>query len=589
MSSLFTGNSSITPWIDPVVFDAVTGTTPVAPYKPKLVQVIAATTTSNPVTEAGTNPRILRVSDGTTHIAAVLTEPVWNDLVAQQLVQQEHEGREGGMVVNRGCIVRITDWRVYPADAAVAMSLSKQSMPENNTNSSDEDWLQWIQNSSHCMNMAGPQVVLLISGSVQVLGGQGLGIVGDPVDVHRTVDVQRALVSIGFNKGVLRERLLPGNANVTATNAGADPAADLPVGDVAALFSSNDGGEAFAATVATTAAATASPPAQLTAENNANAAMIVDWPSLNQRSDVDHVTAAESDALTAMHDLFSNVIQAGKTQEGGARDTDRTTTGPATMPTTRATTRASTRATTAATATAAAGTPPLPVPDFAVTNLAHALQEESPRRKRSANDPASQEVMSPDGERYEREDDDEQNMGISDMLITSQEDGMDNGNALESQEPRTWEQRVEAENEALFESCEDAESEQGLETQLPGPIDSHEDLHGAQSNNVAESGTAAAASPGTATTAAQTNGSSPSRKRRRYFDERTEWVNMDLVDLGVVAVPRTADTPMLTMEKLWHRMASSTMPRKQPPRRTESTTNALGGDGLRALLLEGSD
>jgi hypothetical protein len=31
------------------------------------------------------------------------------------------------------------------------------------------------------------------------------------------------------------------------------------------------------------------------------------------------------------------------------------------------------------------------------------------------------------------------------------------------------------------------------------------------------------------------------------------------------------------------------MPRKQPPRRTESTTNALGGDGLRALLLEGSD
>jgi hypothetical protein len=122
----------------------------------------------------------------------------------------------------------------------------------------------------------------------------------------------------------------------------------------------------------------------------------------------------------------------------------------------------------------------------------------------------------------------------------------------------------------------DDESEQGLETQQPGPIESHEYLH-------------AATSPGNATAAAaQVNGNS-SRKRRRYFDERTEWVNMDLVDLGVVAVPRKSDTPMLTMEKLWRHMASSSIPRKQPPRRTESTTSALGGDGLRALLLEGSD
>jgi hypothetical protein len=65
---------------------------------------------------------------------------------------------------------------------------------------------------------------------------------------------------------------------------------------------------------------------------------------------------------------------------------------------------------------------------------------------------------------------------------------------------------------------------------------------------------------------------------------------MDLVELGIVAVPRTADTPMLTMEKLWRHMASnSSMPGGKPPSRTESTTSELGGDSIRAMFLGGGD
>jgi hypothetical protein len=121
-------------------------------------------------------------------------------------------------------------------------------------------------------------------------------------------------------------------------------------------------------------------------------------------------------------------------------------------------------------------------------------------------------------------------MGIGDMLIS------------ESQEPAT-EQR----DERLVKTEEDEELEQVFEKQQAASMNSQEDLH-AQSNYTAE--IAAPAQPGTATTtaAAQANRTT-SRKRTQYFDERIEWVNMDLVELEIVAVPRTTDTPMLTLEK----------------------------------------
>jgi curved DNA-binding protein CbpA len=176
------------------------------------------------------------------------------------------------------------------------------------------------------------------------------------------------------------------------------------------------------------------------------------------------------------------------------------------------------------------------------------------------------------------DDDDEKIIGNSDMLVS------------ESQEPAT-KQRYESHNETLVETEEDEESEQVLETQQAAPVKSQEDLH-VQWNYASEIAAAAAASPGTAATtaaAAQANGTT-SRKRRQYFDERIEWVNMDLVELGIVAVPRTADTPMLTMEKLWRHMASnSSMPGGKPPSRTESTTSELGGDSIRAMFLGGGD
>jgi hypothetical protein len=258
----------------------------------------------------------------------------------------------------------------------------------------------------------------------------------------------------------------------------------------------------------------------------------------NQSPELDLAPAAD---LTAMHTLLSNVMEAGKAQEG-----------------------ASAAATTTGTSASA-----LPSPVVAFKDLAHALREESPR-KVSASGPAAQEVMSPEGGRRVLEDDDD-----DDMLIS------------ESQEPAT-EQQDESQNMTLVETEEDEEWEQGLEMQQAAAMNSLEDLH-AQSNYAAE--ITAAASPGTATTtaAAQANGTT-SRKRRQYFDERIEWVNMDLVELGIVAVPRTKDTPMLTMEKLWRQMPSNTsMPRKQPPSRAESTTTELGGDSIRAMFLGGSD
>jgi hypothetical protein len=609
MSSLFTGPRSITPWISTSVFDAILGN-PVEHQqqrKPKLVQVIATavSTASNNIAER-TFPRVLRVSDGQTHIAAVLTDSVWNHVVAQQQTQLN----EGGNLldISRGVVVCITDWCVYPADVAVNMSLSKSS--PNNSGTS-EAWLQWIQDSGNNDNSSthntatpAPQVVLLISGSVQVLGGQGLGTVGVPYDVHAAVDVRRAF---GSSKQGWQEQLLlsANSTNKTVTNINtsdngngktdgttgstttATPAADLPVGDVAVLFSSNNGGEAFTATISTTATTTtttvaaavrkqpprtaASATAQLSVQGIAPTAPAV-GPSHNQSPDLDlgaTATAAEAD-LNAMHDLFSNVIEAGKAHEAAYDYT--ATMGTTTIPTTTATTTATTTSVSA-----------LPIPVVAFTDLAHnALPEESPR-KESANGPAAQEVMSPAGGRRrvledddeEEEDDDEQNMGISDMLIS------------ETQES-AMEQQDESQNETLVETEEDEDSEQGLETQQAAPMDSHENLH-AQSNNVA--GIAAATSPGTATTAAAAQANeTASRKRRQYFHERIDWVNMDLVELGIVAVPRTVDTPMLTMEKLWRHMASSSsIPRKQPPSRTESTTSELGGDSIRAMFLGGSD
>jgi hypothetical protein len=606
MSSLFTGPRSITPWISTSVFDAVLGN-PVEQQqqKPKLVQVIATavSTASNAIAER-TFPRILRVSDGKTHIAAVLTDSVWNNVVAQQQTQLN----EGGnlLAISRGVVVCITDWCVYPADVAVNMSLSKST----NSSGTSEAWLQWIQDSGNTNNDSthtattaptAPQVVLLVSGSVQVLGGEGLGTVGAPYDVHADVDVRRAF---GSSKQGWQKQLLSANSTNTSDNTDADvttgstiasPTADLPLGDVAALFSSNNGGEAFAAaTVSTTTAAaavrkqppraTTSAPAQRSVQSAAPTAPAV-GPSHNQSPDLDLATATAAADLTAMHNLFSSVIEAGKAHEAAYDYT--TTTGTATMPTTTTTATA--------TATAPTGTsvsaPPIPVVAF--TDLAHnALPKLSPR-KESANGPAVQEVMSPAGRRRriledddddddddndDDEEDDEQNMGISDMLIS------------ETQEP-AMEQRNESQNETLVETEEDEDSEQGLETQQAAPMDYHEDLH-AQSNSNGGIAAATAASPGTATTtaaAAQTNGST-SRKRRQYFDERIDWVNMDLVELGVVAVPRTVDTPMLTMEKLWrHMTTSSSIPRKQPPSRTESTTSELGGDSIRAMFLGGSE
>jgi hypothetical protein len=599
MSSLFTGPRSITPWIDQVVFDSILGN-PVEQQqqKPKLVQVIATavSTASNNISER-TFPRILRVSDGKTHIAAVLTESVWNKVVAQQQTQLN----EGGnlLAISRGVVVCITDWCVYPADVAVKLALSKST----NNSGTSEAWLQWIQDSgddtssgTHTATPT-PQVVLLISGSVQVLGGEGLGTVGVPCDVHAAVDVRRAF---GSSKQGWKKQLLSANTNKTITNidtstdvtTGSTPpataASDLPLGDVAALFGSNNAGDAFVvATVSTTtaaaattvrnqpprAAAFASPPTQPSVQNN------VAPTAPNQRPDPD-IAAARED-FSAMHDLFSSVIAADKAQqEGGARVTydymDTTAAGTTTMPATILTTTASTGTSESA----------LPIPVVIFTDLAHNTAPEESPRKDPASGPAAQEVMSPDvrrrrvieddnEEEEEGDDDDEQNMGISDMLIS------------ETQES-AMKQRDESQNETIIvETDEDEESEQVLETQQAAPMDYHENLH-IQSDNAAG---IPAASPGAATRAAAAQGNgTTSRKRRQYFDERIEWVNMDLVELGVVAVPRTADTPMLTMEKLWRDMtSSSSIPRKQPPSRTESITSELGGDSIRAIFLGGGD
>jgi hypothetical protein len=194
------------------------------------------------------------------------------------------------------------------------------------------------------------------------------------------------------------------------TDATTPPAADLPLGHVAALFGSNHGGgEAFAvATVLTTVAAASaasarkqpprpatSAPAQLSVEYNIAPTPTAVPPSHNQSPNIDLATVAVED-LTTMHDLFSNDIAGGRAVQYGTRAVYMPTTGTATMPVAPTTTAA----------IAIAGTSALPIPVVAFLDLAHAWLEESPR-KESANGPAVQEVMSPDGGRNTLDDGDD--------------------------------------------------------------------------------------------------------------------------------------------------------------------------------------
>jgi hypothetical protein len=504
--------------------------------------------------EDNDNTFSLRVSDGTTHILAILQERVWTEF-------NNNMTQLSGIPLTRGCVVLLTDWCVHPATT--------------------------------CAQAPQVHVALLVSGSLQLLGGQGLGIVGEPVDVHAAVDVRRALDSIGFSQNVLEERLMFPNSNAAAAVMPAATATitttDLPVGDVAALLGSNEAfWQASARVNASTgegtdmdideqhkvvaAAARKQPPAAAASRQFpfANATTTAFSPPGSNRGLDLATTAATSNEvalpgsltattasttttttadITAMHELFSNVIDAANKAQGAR-----------------------------------------------VTNA----NEESPRKEAAPAQTSVHEVMTPDASdgpnaEEDEEDDDDDNdndedqptMGISDMLI-SQED--DNTHGLESP---VMEQQDETQNEALVvetqdDDDDDDELDQGFETQQAAPLDLQEDRN-TQSNNDAE---IAAAPDTTTTTATQRHANSPSRKRRRHvYDQQqqqhVEWVNMDLVELGVVAVPRTADTPMLTMEKLWRHMASS-IPTKQPLRRTESTTG-LGGDIIRALLLGGSD
>ena len=171
MSSLFAGPRSITSWIEQAVYQALLRKN--VETRTKLVQVVSLGAV---VLSTDLVPHYLRVSDGQTTILVVLSEES-----PQKLLE--------GLLPTRGCVVRISDWHV----SAINL-LDKESNVDPNK-LGPEIPRQW------------DTLCLYTKGSVETLGGHGMGIVGDPVDVNASVDVRRAFQSFDYNLAILYQRL----------------------------------------------------------------------------------------------------------------------------------------------------------------------------------------------------------------------------------------------------------------------------------------------------------------------------------------------------------------------------------------------
>ena len=171
MSSLLAGPSSINPWIEDVCFHALTqrrGPITPAAQRPRLVQVRAMRLSLH-----SARPSLLVIHDGKTLVVAFIQTALSSS-------------------VKRGCIVRISDWKVSLVEHCTT-HLQEVLHPSNG------DIVSSFLNPN-------PRICLNV-GKVEVLGGHGIGMVGNPTAVHQSVEVRRALMNLE-SKGISLEQQL---------------------------------------------------------------------------------------------------------------------------------------------------------------------------------------------------------------------------------------------------------------------------------------------------------------------------------------------------------------------------------------------
>jgi hypothetical protein len=243
MSSLFAGNNAISPWITNTVSRAILGectpprpppdqaspiqTPPVPHSKPKLVQV------GNLHRQQPSGRLWFDASDGSALILVVPGDEAVLPDSFQSRQQQPQEKQSLHNQVNpqlsRGCVVRITSWVV----SSTALLRQQHKIPAPGTRTPPD------------------ALCLYVTGRVEFLGGIGMGIVGTPIPVHATIDVRRALQSLSTARNqqhssssndpssILHRNLLRAagiTVSVDPVTVSTDDGSDLPIGDVALLF-----------------------------------------------------------------------------------------------------------------------------------------------------------------------------------------------------------------------------------------------------------------------------------------------------------------------------------------------------------------
>jgi hypothetical protein len=211
MSLLLAGPSSITPWIEDAVFQALVHGPAAEPQRPRLAQVLAMRrygpeTTTTPTNNNGcctTCPSFLVVHDGKTSVVCFLNKPI---------SPSKHAG-----LPTKGCIVRISNWKVSLVESCAAGWPHGQHLQAHRPPDAVSYYLDVVKQSPRlCLDVA----------SVEALGAHGIGIVGNPIHVHQSVDVRRALLSLNSKHKSLAQQL---------------KLVSSPLGNVQQLFRSSGG------------------------------------------------------------------------------------------------------------------------------------------------------------------------------------------------------------------------------------------------------------------------------------------------------------------------------------------------------------
>lgn len=181
--------SNLTPWIDETVFQTLREGPLSVTRRPKIVQVLARggpgwipqNSENKPFVGICPDcPCYVVVQDGKTSIVAFLNENPSEELI--------HHAK-------RGSLVRISDWNVSTSGHCALNHL-----------------LHLQQRDDRAAYFLSPHdqydTILCFSvGGLELLGAQGMGVVGNPVNIHQSIDVRRALQSMQDQKKTLSAAL----------------------------------------------------------------------------------------------------------------------------------------------------------------------------------------------------------------------------------------------------------------------------------------------------------------------------------------------------------------------------------------------